>query len=80
MQKVDRVESGNRKVVYPSLRRIIRSSLERLRSASQRKKLGDRSLFSLVTSTIVAGLTNGATLAPYPAFTNALSPDWKSDM
>lgn len=49
---------------YPSLRRITRSSLERLRSASQRKKLGDKSLFSFVTSAAVAGLTNAATLAP----------------
>lgn len=51
-------------VAYPSLRRIIRSSLERLRSANQRKKLGDKSLFSFFTSTTVTGLTNGATLAP----------------
>ncbi|MFS8025826.1 hypothetical protein Hanom_Chr16g01479661 [Helianthus anomalus] len=66
--------------LYPSLRRISRSSLERLRSASHSKNLGDNSRFSFVISTTVASLTNGATLAPYPAFTRALNPDRMSDM
>ncbi|KAF5760529.1 hypothetical protein HanXRQr2_Chr16g0754571 [Helianthus annuus] len=67
-------------LIYPSLRRISRSSLERLRSASHSKNLGDNSRFSFVISTTVASLTNGATLAPYPAFTRALNPDRMSDM
>lgn len=51
-------------VAYPSLRRITRSSLERLRSASHRKKLGYESLLLFVMSATVDDLMNGATLAP----------------
>lgn len=65
---------------YPSFSRITRSSLERLRSESQLRKFGDKSLLFLVTSTTVVDLTKGATLAPQPAFTRALNPEWKSDM
>ena len=68
-----------RREYYPSLRRIMRSSLERLRSASHCKKFGDNSWFSLFMSTIVAGSTKGATFAPYPDLTRALNPEWKSD-
>nr|GMD91742.1 tropinone reductase-like 3 [Ipomoea batatas] len=61
-------------VAYPSLRRITRSSLERLRSASHCKKFGDESLLFFVMSATVDDFTNGATLAPWPAFTRALNP------
>uniref|UniRef100_M1C641 Ubiquitin thiolesterase n=1 Tax=Solanum tuberosum TaxID=4113 RepID=M1C641_SOLTU len=57
-------EINPQSTTYPSLRRIMRSSLERLRSASQRRKLGDNSLLFFVTSMTVVGLTNGTTFAP----------------
>lgn len=57
-------ELQDKTTTYPSLRRIMRSSLERLRSVSHRRKLGDNSLLLFVTSITVVGLTNGETFAP----------------